>query len=210
MTKKVSVKKATKKVAKKAAKKAAKKSTKKVAISRRMAEAKKDASRARMSVSKRGEKLFKEAVKDIFKRFKGLDRFSWPQYTPHWNDGDECSFGVCAESVTVNNERGDSQFDDFWSLKHAYGLLSKKKKEEARILQELKDEKDQWKVDSLKRDLEILKTRSLEDVEEKYKIKKAIVDVLENIDESAFESMFGEGLVVVTREGSHVEEYEHE
>lgn len=41
-----------------------------------------------------GEKLFKEGSQDIFDQFPEVQNFSWTQYTPYFNDGDECVFGV--------------------------------------------------------------------------------------------------------------------
>src|SRR4051794_19743146 len=41
-----------------------------------------------------GERLFKEGSQDIFDMFPELQSFSWTQYTPYFNDGDECIFRV--------------------------------------------------------------------------------------------------------------------
>jgi len=41
-----------------------------------------------------GEKLFKEGSQDIFDTFPEVKSFSWTQYTPYFNDGDECVFRV--------------------------------------------------------------------------------------------------------------------
>lgn len=41
-----------------------------------------------------GEKLFREGSQDIFDAFPTVKSFSWTQYTPYFNDGDECVFGV--------------------------------------------------------------------------------------------------------------------
>lgn len=41
-----------------------------------------------------GEKLFREGSQDIFDAFPTVKSFSWTQYTPYFNDGEECVFGV--------------------------------------------------------------------------------------------------------------------
>lgn len=202
----------SKKVAKAVKKKAPK--AKKPTIAQRIAKAKKEAERAKDSISRGGQKLFGEAVKDIFKKHKDLKQFSWNQYAPHWNDGDECVFGVYLESLTINDEVAYEDSEDIWTLERIHKLLSNKEKEKKRILKEI-DEKSgnkdsSWEVESLKRDLESIESRDFKEVDFKYKIKRDITDLLEGIDDSVFKDMFGEGTVVVTREGTSVEECEHD
>lgn len=43
---------------------------------------------------KKGEIKFKEIAKEIFDEFPEVNSFSWTQYTPYFNDGEECVFGV--------------------------------------------------------------------------------------------------------------------
>lgn len=42
--------------------------------------------------------LFNNVVKDLFEEFPAMNNFSWTQYTPYFNDGDSCSFGVNSEA----------------------------------------------------------------------------------------------------------------
>lgn len=205
----------TKKVAKKKTKKPLKKkptkTSKKISILDRIRSSKKQLQKARQKVSSEGEKLFKEAVRQLFKEFKGLEKFSWPEYTPHWNDGDTCEFGVHFDQLSVNEEVDKGNSDDLWYLEHAYKLLSKKEKEEARIVVELSSvKKDSWEASQLRSDLEIIRTRKLEEIREKYEMKKAITELLGDLDDLVYESMFGEGLVIVTRDGVTVGSYEHD
>lgn len=37
---------------------------------------------------------FKEESKAIFEKYPEIENFSWTQYTPYFNDGDECTFSV--------------------------------------------------------------------------------------------------------------------
>lgn len=41
-----------------------------------------------------GERLFQEGSQEIFTKYPEVKSFSWTQYTPYFNDGDECIFGV--------------------------------------------------------------------------------------------------------------------
>jgi hypothetical protein len=196
-----------KKKAKTIAKKAAK--AKKPSVAQRIAKMKRELEAAKSKATRQGQTLFKEAAKELFKEFKSLQRFAWPQYTPGWNDGDACEFGVHLDSLAVDDEiEGESEC--VYALQHMHELLSNKEQEEARIVMELPTKKENWEVSSLKNDLEILHTRNPDEVYAKYRVKKAIIGLLEGIDESVYEEMFGEGLVVVTRDGVTVEEYEHD
>ena len=41
-----------------------------------------------------GAKAFKAEVKEIFAAHPELEAFRWTQYTPHFNDGSPCEFGI--------------------------------------------------------------------------------------------------------------------
>lgn len=200
-------------MAKKVAKKAVKKTTKKKSIAIRIKEAKRAAEKAREKANSLGQELFREAVVEIFDKFPSLEQFSWDEYTPHWNDGDECVFSCYFGSLAINDEKEKGNVEEVWSLENTYKLLKNKEKEEARIILELsdKDKKQNWEIEHLKNQLEEIKTRNIDEVKEKYEIKKTITELLEDIDTDAYESMFGEGTVVVYRDGStNVEACEHD
>lgn len=194
---------------KKSAKKAAK--TKKPTLAQRIASEKKKNELAKRKMSKSGEKLFKEAVKDIFKKFKDLESISWTQYTPHWNDGDECVFSCHVSDLAINDEEVN-ECEGLWNLEEMCKLLANKEVEKNRIVMELADKsnKKEWEIEQLKRELETIESRDLEDVKRKYDIKKYTIELLGEIDESVYQEMFGEGLVVVNRDGASVEDYEHD
>lgn len=48
--------------------------------------------------------IFSDGCKDLFISIPEVSSFSWNQYTPYFNDGDECVFRVNTEprSVTIN------------------------------------------------------------------------------------------------------------
>jgi hypothetical protein len=41
-----------------------------------------------------GKSYFESESVKVFEEFPNLQSFSWTQYTPYFNDGDECTFGV--------------------------------------------------------------------------------------------------------------------
>lgn len=61
-----------------------------------------------------GQALFKETFKEFFAKNPGVKAVIWTQYTPYFNDGDECIFSV--NQPTYTNAEGDD-LDDV----HAYG-----------------------------------------------------------------------------------------
>jgi hypothetical protein len=45
---------------------------------------------------------FDEVSKSLFDEFPPLESFSWTQYAPYFNDGDECVFSANTDYPTVN------------------------------------------------------------------------------------------------------------
>lgn len=56
--------------------------------------------------------LFKETTKEFFELNPGVKAVLWRQYTPYFNDGDTCEFGVSC--VTFTNAEGDDLHDISW------------------------------------------------------------------------------------------------
>lgn len=52
-------------------------------------------------VKDQGKEVFLEAAKQIFQTNPNLEHFSWNQYTPYFNDGDECKFSVNYAWVSI-------------------------------------------------------------------------------------------------------------
>lgn len=195
-------------MAKKVAKKAAKKSKSSI-ISAKIAKVNKDLEKAKDKALRSHSALFHEAVEQLFEEHKELKRFSWDQYTPHWNDGDTCEFSCYFDSFMINDESGES-YDDLYNLERLHRLLSDRERQEKKIRKEIESAKDKWEIERLNRDLEDMDKYDLKVIEEKYVMKKAVYDVLEKIDESFYEENFGEGTVVVTREGITTEHCDHD
>ena len=43
------------------------------------------------------KEAFLEASNEVFNKYPNIESFSWPQYTPYFNDGDECTFSALTE-----------------------------------------------------------------------------------------------------------------
>ncbi len=52
--------------------------------------------------------LFDKALTEIFDKYESLESFGWNQYTPYFNDGDECTFSANTDDININ---GESYYD---------------------------------------------------------------------------------------------------
>lgn len=57
---------------------------------------------ARKQMEETAKGLFNEMADDLFKENSALESFSWTQYTPYFNDGDECVFRCQGDYPTVS------------------------------------------------------------------------------------------------------------
>lgn len=64
----------------------------------------------REQINKDCKAIFESEAKSIFDKYPKLERFSWTQYTPHFNDGDACEFGVRNHDIPITYDGKD--FDD--------------------------------------------------------------------------------------------------
>jgi hypothetical protein len=46
------------------------------------------------TIQAEGEKSLKAMFGEMFEKYPAITEVRWTQYTPHFNDGDECRFGV--------------------------------------------------------------------------------------------------------------------
>jgi len=57
----------------------------------------------------KAQELFKETTKEFFDKNPGITAVMWTQYTPYFNDGDTCEFGVHEPYFT--NAKGEDMDD---------------------------------------------------------------------------------------------------
>lgn len=53
------------------------------------------------------QEAFKETAQEVFAAHPKLESFAWNQYTPYFNDGDACVFGVNIDYPKINGEDED-------------------------------------------------------------------------------------------------------
>lgn len=47
---------------------------------------------------------FPKILSSIFEKSKVIESISWTQYTPYFNDGDSCEFGIYTDCISVNSK----------------------------------------------------------------------------------------------------------
>jgi hypothetical protein len=129
----------------------------------------------------RSKGSFTEVSQQLFNKHAVLQSFSWTQYTPYFNDGDECTFSAHIDEPKVN---GLDPYDDNSS---------------ETVWQSRSGDKPGGYVPNPDFNPAIRDARV------------DVVEFLSNIDESVLRDMFGDHVEVkVTRDGTEVEEYEHD
>jgi len=67
---------------------------------------------ARKQVESDARAAFKEAYQEIFERYPAVQSFSWAQYTPYFNDGEECVFRVNNDPKINGADEYDNESKD--------------------------------------------------------------------------------------------------
>lgn len=63
-------------------------------------------------IKKKTQDRLKTFIDGLFLAFPWFGAITWTQYTPYWNDGDECTFGVNDIYVIPNNHTYLERFED--------------------------------------------------------------------------------------------------
>lgn len=130
------------------------------------------------------------AFKDFFAKYEGVEAVSWTQYTPHFNDGEPCVFGINEFELLFNNTDA------------LHACLKKKDWEgnELTYTQERLDELLEEYLDSWEANTD---TPVFEDLKE---IESAVQDL-----DKLIAALLGDGIrVSVTREGIETDWYDHD
>jgi len=90
-------------------------------------------------VREESQRLLNEGFTEVFEKYPKLLSFSWNQYTPYFNDGDECTFSVNTDSLipdftdesAEDHDYEYSKGDSIWNTKtkkYDHAPLSDEKK----------------------------------------------------------------------------------
>lgn len=150
----------------------------------------------RKEFQQQAQDAFKEVVKELFEKNTGLGLVTWTQYTPYFNDGEECTFSIneayfSNATDTEDIEYGEYQGDDdtLWStdsiVTHLTGGASWDKETTVKV-----QATEGLNLESIREFMSILNSPEMEDI---------------------FRAMFGDHVkVVLTRKGIEVDEYSHD
>ena len=58
----------------------------------------------RKEMVKTAQTALKDECKLLFEKYPEMEEFSWTQYTPYFNDGDECVFSVHSDYPNINGD----------------------------------------------------------------------------------------------------------
>lgn len=145
-------------------------------------------------ISKNG---LSKICKDIFDESPRLTSFSWSQYTPYFNDGEECTFSCNYDYFDINgyDEYGDDESDEEKGPNIAKNVDYKYKGEWR--------DPNRKKIYSPKGDAPEA-SKDCETIQQVY-------DLLNSFSDDDYKAMFGDHVkVIVTRAGVHTEEYDHD
>ena len=186
--------------------------------------------RAQMTVQ--SKEILEQVVADLFDTCPEVHQIHWTQYTPYFNDGEECMFGVNEICWLLKSDLDDWD-DDFYdgsSIVTAENVKSAEKDLEE-VRKYLQDP-EKWRVEkygahaqSYHRpypDTENKALRMLEKARTKYEQFKDRGDVISQqvnqtvqfiagIDDDIMKQLFGDHVSIkITREGMEIDEYEHD
>ena len=147
----------------------------------------------------------------------GINGASWTQYTPYFNDGDSCEFGVNPDiqvrvpGVNVEEEEdmdGEGEWIDAYSLRYKFGPFDEQRyRRYGYTNQRVTQARDEHAATQARL---VAAGLTPENVNTLYETTKAISDFLSD-NEELCEAAFGDHVrVIVTPSGVEVEDYDHD
>lgn len=138
---------------------------------------------------------FKELFKEFFERNPQIEFITWTQFTPYFNDGDECIFRVNdLYGFLSEEEMEDDPWDGtfpLWGWRKPDVITKEDLKEKKNVLD--KFDGDLAKIKQASDEFDLLQTQ------------------FRSIDESLLKEIFGDHVrVIASRDGLDVDNYEHD
>lgn len=157
-------------------------------------------------------KLIVAGFKDLFTKHKDLISFRWSQYTPYWNDGDECTFGVYNDDLFIND---DEESNNQYALKSLLDKIKSTRSRNAAIKKleaEMESDRQKGYGTSWKEaEIENIKNADYDTVKARLEILIDIQDILFNMPTESYRDIFGDHVsVTVTKDGWTTEACEHD
>lgn len=151
-------------------------------------------------------KDFAPMLKPLFEKSNGkISSFGWTQYTPHWNDGDECTFRVNIGYPMINGV----DYDEHDSLEEEkYVTITAENEKEVKEYLELKGYK--WMMNNTIGQGGYIKNKKYDS--KLIELTEEFKSVLSNIDSEFLKDLFGDHVLVTVHDNGTIEteEYEHD
>ena len=149
---------------------------------------------------------FPALFKELFDKSNLIESIGWTQYTPFFNDGEECTFRVHISELYINEEH-EEEID--WLDKRMYATITLERLKEHKEFNSSPLGYSHYK-DKKVGEQGVFKNPNLNEFE--YNIIEEFKEILESIPEDFFKDLFGDhSQVTVYKNGSiKVDEYDHE
>ena len=148
-------------------------------------------------------KEFPNMFKEVIEKAKTFETLSWTQYTPYFNDGEECVFSAHIDYLIIDDEYDDSRPE----LKRAiFGVLDTQEKVD---FSNEYDKNSRWFRPRSLGDSGYIKNPNFDTHDGE--IYQTIKSTLKEIPEDFLKELFGDhAKVILKKDGTiEVEEYEH-
>lgn len=131
-------------------------------------------------------------LKDLISDSDGIEAIRWSQYTPYFNDGDVCEFGVNDLEIKFDQKKFPVTKD------------LEEDEEEEEFVQD-------WQFDKFfERQEDVINFKEVAALEKKVKVFQDIHSELQNMEDGLKEAFGDHVTVTVTRKGIETESYDHE
>ena len=155
-----------------------------------------DQAELKRKFQEQAQSLFKDITKEFFEKNPGVTGVVWTQYTPYFNDGDTCTFGVNSPTFTnapdTENVRWgeyDGDVEGVWACENIGYVLN--------------SDRDYYKETK-----DMILAAGGVDADSCIMFDKAITS---GEMEDVMQAMFGDHVkVIATRDGFDVQEYDHD
>jgi hypothetical protein len=149
---------------------------------------------------------FPALLAPLFEKSKKIESIGWRQYTPYFNDGDECVFSVHNDDLQVNGE----DFDDVDFLQELqYGTI---KTEDDRLenLRVATEKEYKWMMDKRIGESGYRENKDLDKYE--LSVYEEFKSVLQSVPEDFYKDLFGDHVTVTVHKDGRIEteEYDHD
>jgi hypothetical protein len=155
------------------------------------------------------QKDFPEIVKSIFEQSEKIKSFGWSQYTPYFNDGDECTFSSNVDYPYVNGEDVEDSDENTFLSKGVYDTITEENIQEHKSFNKT-DDGYSWYADKKVGETGYFKNPDFD--QNAYDTVESFKDTISSIPDELLKDLFGDHCkITIFRDGKiEVEEYSHD